>query len=52
MSYNLKKICITAFFSSLLSAFSAFADDYPTIPDANFVVPEKRDFQLNNSISP
>ena len=52
MSYNLKKICVTVFFSSIISAFSAYAEDFPTIPDADFVVPDKRDFLLNNSISP
>lgn len=34
------------------SANLAFSQDIPTIPDADFVVPDKREFQLNTSVSP
>ena len=38
--------------SFCLTSTSAFPQDIPTIPDVDFVVPEKRDFQLNTKISP
>jgi putative endopeptidase len=41
-------IITIACFSSSIS----FSTEIPTIPDAKFVVPEKREFQLNKSISP
>ena len=41
-------IITLACFSSSIS----FSSEIPTIPDAKFVVPEKREFQLNKSISP
>ncbi|KAB8036905.1 hypothetical protein GCL60_13760 [Silvanigrella paludirubra] len=41
-------IITIACFSSSIS----FSSEIPTIPDAKFVVPEKREFQLNKSISP
>jgi len=43
-----KKICIISF----LFPINIFAQDYPTIPDSQFAVPEKRDFKLNESILP
>ncbi|WGL60911.1 M13 family metallopeptidase [Pigmentibacter sp. JX0631] len=43
-----KSIFIIPFFLPI----NIFAQDYPTIPDAQFTVPEKRDFKLNESILP
>lgn len=43
-----KKICIISFFLPV----NIWAQDYPTIPDSQFFVPEKREFKLNESVMP
>lgn len=43
-----KKICIISFFLP----FNIWAQDYPTIPDSQFFVPEKREFKLNELVMP
>ncbi len=49
---NMNKVFFSFVFMVFLTTNGAFSQDIPTIPDEDFVVPDKREFQLNSSISP
>ena len=50
MSTYIKSLFSSVFITSFLLNQDSFAKDIPTIPDEKFIVPEKREFQLNKNI--
>ncbi|WP_397599613.1 M13 family metallopeptidase [Silvanigrella sp.] len=52
MTIKIKTLFTSIIAIACFSNNNSFSSEIPTIPDDLFVVPEKRDFQLNKSISP
>ncbi|MBX9840048.1 MAG: hypothetical protein K2X69_17235, partial [Silvanigrellaceae bacterium] len=51
MTIKIKTLFTSIIAIACFSNNNSFSSEIPTIPDDLFVVPEKRDFQLNKSIS-
>lgn len=52
MTIKIKSLYTSIITIACFSNNISFSSEIPTIPDAKFVVPEKREFQLNKSILP